>query len=226
MVRARPGAGLLFCHRFRFHGFLPLPAGLEQGGTTAGVQAWGLFLARVARVGWNYWQLGVTPDDIRPPDIDETPLKGELPRDYCARVTREKVQAVTAAPDDLVLCADTTVALGRRIMGKPRDAGEAAKFLLALSGRRHRVITSVALRRNDKLWQRDVVSQVKMKRLSDEELNGYLATGDWDGKAGGYAIQGIAEGLIRRIQGSHSGVVGLPLYETRILLKSAGFDIA
>lgn len=170
-------------------------------------------------------QLGVTPDDIRPPDIDETPLKGELPRDYCARVTREKVQAVTAAPDDLVLCADTTVALGRRIMGKPRDAGEAAKFLLALSGRRHRVITSVALHRNDKLWQRDVVSQVKMKRLSDEELNGYLATGDWDGKAGGYAIQGPAGALIPWINGSFTAIVGLPLAETATLLQTAGYPL-
>lgn len=170
-------------------------------------------------------QLGVTPDDIRPPDIDETPLKGELPRDYCARVTREKVQAVTAAPDDLVLCADTTVALGRRIMGKPRDAGEAAEFLLALSGRRHRVITSVTLRRNDKLWQRDVVSQVKMKRLSDEELNGYLATGDWDGKAGGYAIQGPAGALIPWISGSFTAIVGLPLAETATLLQTAGYPL-
>ncbi|MCK5503314.1 MAG: septum formation protein Maf [Tritonibacter mobilis] len=170
-------------------------------------------------------QLGVTPDDIRPPDIDETPLKGELPRDYCARVTREKVQAVTAAPDDLVLCADTTVALGRRIMGKPRDAGEAAEFLLALSGRRHRVITSVALHRNDKLWQRDVVSQVKMKRLSDEELNGYLATGDWDGKAGGYAIQGPAGALIPWINGSFTAIVGLPLAETATLLQTAGYPL-
>ncbi|MCG7625702.1 Maf family protein [Epibacterium sp. Ofav1-8] len=170
-------------------------------------------------------QLGITPDDIRPPDIDETPHKAELPRDYCARVTREKVQAVTAAPDDLVLCADTTVALGRRIMGKPRDAGEAAEFLLALSGRRHRVITSVALRRNGQLWQRNVVSQVKMKRLSDTELNGYLATGDWDGKAGGYAIQGPASALIPWISGSFTAIVGLPLAETATLLQAAGYPL-
>ena len=170
-------------------------------------------------------QLGVTPDDIRPPDIDETPLKGELPRDYCSRVTREKVQAVAADSQDLVLCADTTVALGRRIMGKPRDAGEAAEFLLALSGRRHRVITAIALRRGEQLWQRDVVSLVKMKRLSDEELNAYLATRDWDGKAGGYAIQGPAGALIPWISGSFTGIVGLPLAETATLLQAAGYPL-
>jgi len=170
-------------------------------------------------------QLGVTPDDIRPPDIDETPQKGELPRDYCARVTRQKAEAVASNPEDLVLCADTTVALGRRIMGKPRDAGEAAEFLLALSGRRHRVITSVALRKQDHLWQKDVVSQVKMKRLSDEELNAYLATGDWQGKAGGYAIQGPAGALIPWISGSFTAIVGLPLAETATLLQTAGYPL-
>lgn len=170
-------------------------------------------------------QLGVTPDDVRPPDIDETPRKGELPRDYCARVTREKVSAVAAAPEDLILCADTTVALGRRILGKPADAGEAAEFLLALAGRRHRVITAVALRRGDRIWQRDVVSLVKMKRLSDEELNAYLATGDWDGKAGAYAIQGPAGAFIPWISGSFTGIVGLPLAETATLLQSAGYPL-
>ncbi|WP_420004385.1 Maf family protein [Arenibacterium sp. LLYu02] len=170
-------------------------------------------------------QLGVVPDAVRPPDIDETPKKAELPRDYCARVTREKVEAVRAEPGDLILCADTTVALGRRIMGKPEGIAEAAEFLLALSGRRHRVITSVALRRDDKVWQRDVVSSVKMKRLSDEELNAYLATGDWDGKAGAYAIQGPAGAFIPWISGSFTGIVGLPLAETATLLQSAGYPL-
>ncbi|MBE1296451.1 Maf family protein [Phycobacter azelaicus] len=170
-------------------------------------------------------QLGVTPDAVRPPDIDETPKKGELPRDYCARVTREKVAAVPADADDVVLCADTTVALGRRIMGKPEGAGEAAEFLLALSGRRHRVITSVAVRRGARIWQKDVVSHVKMKRLSDEELNAYLATKDWQGKAGGYAIQGPAGAFIPWINGSFTGIVGLPLCETAHLLKAAGWPI-
>lgn len=167
-------------------------------------------------------QLGLTPDDIRPPDIDETPKKGELPRPYCVRIAREKAQAIDAGADDLILCADTTVALGRRIMGKPANAGEAAEFLLALSGRRHRVITAVALRKGDKIWEKDVVSQVKMKRLSDDELNGYLATNDWQGKAGGYAIQGPAGAFIPWISGSFTGIVGLPLAETANLLQAAG----
>ena len=119
-------------------------------------------------------QIGVVADEIRPPDIDETPLKNELPRPYCARIARQKAEAVQAAPEDIVLCVDTTVALGRRIMGKPADAGEAAEFLMALSGRRHRVITAVAVRRGDQLWTREVESAVKMKRLSNAELNAYL----------------------------------------------------
>jgi septum formation protein len=149
-------------------------------------------------------------------------LKAEQPRPYCARIAREKVQAVRAGADDVVLCADTTVALGRRILGKPADAGEAAEFLLALSGRRHRVITAVAVRRGDHLWEKDVVSQVRMKRLSDTELNAYLATGDWQGKAGAYAIQGAAGAFIPWISGSFTGIVGLPLSETANLLRSAG----
>ncbi|WP_164658426.1 nucleoside triphosphate pyrophosphatase [Tropicibacter sp. Alg240-R139] len=170
-------------------------------------------------------QLGVQPDAVRPPDIDEDPAKGELPRPYCARIAREKVQAVEAAPGDIVLCADTTVALGRRIMGKPANAGEAAEFLHSLSGRRHRVITAVAVRRGDKLWERDVVSQVKVKRLSDAEINAYLATGDWRGKAGGYAIQGAAGAFIPWINGSFTGIVGLPLSETASLLQAAGYPL-
>ncbi|MCB1362556.1 MAG: septum formation protein Maf [Rhodobacteraceae bacterium] len=170
-------------------------------------------------------QLGVRPNDIRPPDIDETPRQGELPRPYCVRMARAKVRAVPAADDDIVLCADTTVALGRRILGKPADAGQAAAFLHALSGRRHRVITAVALRRGDRLWQRDIVSQVRMKRLSDPEVNAYLATGDWQGKAGGYAIQGPAGAFIPWISGSFSGIVGLPLAETAALLQAAGHPL-
>ncbi|SIS97901.1 septum formation protein [Roseivivax lentus] len=169
--------------------------------------------------------LGVVPDAVRPPEIDETPGKGELPRPYCQRIAREKVRAVAAEPDDIVLCADTTVALGRRILGKPEDAGEAAAFLWALSGRRHRVVTAVAVRRGDRIWERDVMSQVKMKALSDIEVNGYLATGDWQGKAGGYAIQGPAAALIPWMSGSYSAIVGLPLAETAQLLQAAGHPI-
>jgi septum formation protein len=170
-------------------------------------------------------QIGVVADDIRPPDIDETPRKNELPRPYCARMAIEKVRAVQADDDDIVLCADTTVALGRRILGKPENAGEAAQFLLAMSGRRHRVITAVAVRRGDKVWEKDVVTTVRMKNLSDEELNAYLATNDWQGKAGGYGIQGPAGALIPWISGSFTAVVGLPLTETAGLLQAAGYPL-
>lgn len=170
-------------------------------------------------------QIGVVPDAIRAPDIDETPRKAELPRPYCARMAQEKARAVVADDDDIVICADTTVALGRRILGKPESAGQAAEFLLALSGRRHRVITAVAVRRGARLWERDVVTTVQMKRLSDEELNAYLASDDWQGKAGGYAIQGPAGAFIPWINGSFTGVVGLPLSETAGLLQAAGYPL-
>ncbi|MCY4178706.1 MAG: Maf family protein [Litoreibacter sp.] len=167
-------------------------------------------------------QLGLDPFAVRPPDIDETPLRGELPRAYCARIARAKAEALALAEDEVALCADTTVAMGRRIMGKPEDEKEAAKFLLALSGRRHRVITSVVVRRDDQFWAKDVVTTVKMKMLSNAELNCYLATDDWRGKAGGYAIQGPAGAFIPWIQGSYTGVVGLPVSETAGLLRAAG----
>ena len=156
-------------------------------------------------------QIGVVPDAIRAPDIDETPHKAELPRPYCARMAREKVAAVPAEADDIVLCADTTVALGRRILGKPEDEAEAEAFLRLMSGRRHRVVTAVAVKRGEKLWQRDVQSNVKMKSLSEPEIRRYLATGDWRGKAGGYGIQGPAGALIPWISGSFTAIVGLPL---------------
>lgn len=170
-------------------------------------------------------QIGILPDAIRPPEVDETPLRGEVPLAYCKRITAAKVAAVSADDDDIVLCADTTVALGRRILGKPRDAAEAAAFLIALAGRRHRVITAVAVRRGTRLWTREVVSAVKMKRLSDAELNGYLASGEWQGKAGGYAIQGLGGALVPWMQGSFSAVVGLPLAETAQLLAAAGWPV-
>lgn len=170
-------------------------------------------------------QIGVVADDIRAPDIDESPHKAELPRPYCARMAREKAAAVTADADDIVLCADTTVALGRRILGKPEDVAEAETFLRAMSGRRHKVITAVAVKRGDKLWERDVVSTVRMKNLAEDELHAYLATGDWDGKAGGYGIQGPAGVLIPWISGSFTGIVGLPLAETANLLRAAGYPL-
>ena len=167
-------------------------------------------------------QIGIVPDAVRAPDIDETPRKAELPRPYCARMAREKAAAVEAGPDDVVLCADTTVAVGRRILGKPADAAEAEAFLRLLSGRRHQVITAVAVRRDTQIWAREVVSAVRMKRLSEPELRAYLAGGDWVGKAGGYAIQGPAGALIPWISGSFTGIVGLPLAETANLLRAAG----
>jgi septum formation protein len=170
-------------------------------------------------------QLGVVPDAILPPDIDEDPRRGELPRPYAIRLAREKAAAVPSGPEDFVLCADTTVALGRRILGKPRDAAEAAEFLTALGGRRHQVITAVALRRGDRLWTRDSVSAVKMKRLSHAELDAYLASGDWQGKAGAYGIQGAAGAFIPWISGSFTGIVGLPLAETAALLQAAGWPV-
>ncbi|MEO0402807.1 MAG: nucleoside triphosphate pyrophosphatase [Pseudomonadota bacterium] len=170
-------------------------------------------------------QLGVVPDAVRPPDIDEDPVRGELPRPYCARMAREKVAAVSADAGDVVLCADTTVALGRRILGKPADSAEADAFLRLMSGRRHRVITAVAVRKDDQIWEKDVVSVVRMKNLSDSEIAGYLATGDWQGKAGGYGIQGPAGALIPWISGSFTGIVGLPLAETAGLLNAAGLRV-
>jgi len=170
-------------------------------------------------------QIGVNPDLVAGADIDETPRKDELPRSYCLRMAREKAAAAAGGPDDLILAADTTVALGRRILGKPADAAEAAAFLVALGGRRHRVITALALRRGDRLWTREVVSSVRMKRLSDIELNAYLESGEWSGKAGGYAIQGLAAAFVTWIEGSHSAIVGLPLAETAALLQAAGWPV-
>ncbi|WP_298261315.1 Maf family protein [uncultured Litoreibacter sp.] len=170
--------------------------------------------------------LGIIPDAIRPPDINEDPVGAEKPRVYCQRIARSKAEALALAADEVALCADTTVALGRRIMGKPADADEAAKFLQSLSGRRHRVITAMAVKRGDKIWTADVVTTVKMKSLSDEELNAYLATNDWQGKAGGYAIQGPAGAFIPWIQGSYTGVMGLPVAEASQLLKTAGYEVS
>ena len=171
-------------------------------------------------------QIGVTPDAIAPADIDETPRRDELPRRYAERLAAEKAQAVAAGPEDLVLTADTVVSAGRRILGKPADAVEAEAFLRLLSGRRHRVATAVALRRGERLWARLVETQVKLKRLSDQEISAYLASGEWRGKAGGYAIQGIAGAFVPWIGGSYSAVVGLPLTETANLLIGAGYPVS
>ncbi len=170
-------------------------------------------------------RLGIEPLRVVPADIDETPRKAELPRDYAVRMAREK--AIAAAADDaFVLAGDTVVAAGRRILPKAEDESTARHCLDLLSGRRHRVMSAIALRSPDgTMRQRLSETQVRFKRLSGEEIAAYLAGGEWHGKAGGYAIQGSAEGLIAWIGGSHSGVVGLPLFETRALLKSAGFAL-
>ena len=171
-------------------------------------------------------RLGLAPDAIAPTDIDETPAKGELPRDYAKRMAREKAEAA-ASDAGFVLAGDTVVAAGRRILPKAEDEATARQCLDLLSGRRHRVLSAIALRAPDgSLRERLSETVVMFKRLSAQEIDDYIASGEWDGKAGGYAIQGLAEGLISRIHGSHSGVVGLPLYETRTLLKAAGFPIA
>ena len=171
-------------------------------------------------------RLGVTPAAIAPADIDETPYKAELPRDYAGRMAREKAEAAASA-EGHVLAGDTVVAAGRRILPKAEDEATARRCLELLSGRRHRVLSAIALRAPDgSLRERLSETIVIFKRLTDDEISAYLAGGEWDGKAGGYAIQGAAEGLIRRIDGSHSGVVGLPLYETRTLLRAAGFALA
>ncbi len=121
---------------------------------------------------------------MRPSDIDETPLKGEAPRDYCRRMAREKAEAVTIDEGEVALCGDTTVAVGRRILGKPNGRGEASAFLKLLSGRRHRVITAIAVKHKAGILERDVQSAVRLKVLSAKEIDAYLETGDWEGKAG------------------------------------------
>ena len=171
-------------------------------------------------------RLGVVPDEIRPADINEIPGVGELPRSYCRRVAREKARAVPSESGSLVLAADTAVALGRSILGKPESADEAEEFLRRLSGRRHRVITAVALAADGRLLERDVVSVVRMKRLAKEEIADYLESGEWQGKAGGYGIQGRAGAFIPWIRGSFSAIVGLPLAETANLLRAAGHDVS
>lgn len=167
-------------------------------------------------------QIGFVPHAVRPSDIDETPLKGEAPRDYCRRMAREKAEAVTIDECEVALCGDTTVAVGRRILGKPNGRGEAGAFLKLLSGRRHRVITAIAVKHKAGILERDVQSAVRLKVLSANEIDAYLETGDWEGKAGGYGIQGPASAFVPWISGSYSAIVGLPLAETYTLLTSLG----
>jgi nucleoside triphosphate pyrophosphatase len=170
-------------------------------------------------------QIGIAPDLVDPADLDETPLRDELPPANALRLAREKVARVAPRhPGAYVLAADTVVACGRRILPKPADEATARRCLELLSGRRHRVISGVAVVSPDgQLALRRVDSQVAFKRLSDEEIAAYLKSGEWCEKAGGYAIQGRAAALIRFISGSYSNVVGLPLFETAQLLTGRGY---
>jgi septum formation protein len=170
-------------------------------------------------------RLGIEPSAIAAADIDETPRKAEVPRVYAARMAREKAEAVDSV-GAYVLAGDTVVALGRRILPKAEDEATARQCLSLMSGRRHRVLSAIALKHPDgTLRERLSETIVRFKPLSEPEIDAYIAGSEWHGKAGGYAIQGSAEGLITWISGSHSGVMGLPLFETRALLKSAGFPL-
>ncbi|MEM9726770.1 MAG: nucleoside triphosphate pyrophosphatase [Pseudomonadota bacterium] len=171
-------------------------------------------------------QIGVTPDEVAPADIDEAPRPGEAPRAYAARLASEKADAVLCrrprAGDLLVLAADTVVFAGRRILDKPGDIEIARRTLRLLSGRRHRVATAVALVSTRRRWTRLVETVVRFRRLDQDEIERYLASGEWRGKAGCYAIQGRAAAFTPSINGSYSNVVGLPLAETAGLLQAAG----
>lgn len=168
-------------------------------------------------------RIGLTPARIAAPEIDETPLKGELPRAYVARLAEGKALAVARAANEVVLAGDTTVAVGRRILEKPVDEADLRRMLGLLSGRRHHVYSGVCVVGTDgKPRVRVADTIVAFKVLSAAEVDWYVASGEGMGKAGGYAIQGKAESFVRFLSGSHSNVVGLPLFETRSLLSSAG----
>ena len=170
-------------------------------------------------------QIGVVPAHVRPADIDETPRRDELPRLHAQRLAREKA-AVAHQPGELTLAADTVVAAGRRILPKAIDAASVAACLRLLSGRRHHVLTAVCLLGPDgRATERLVDSVVAFNRLEPGQIDAYAASGEGVGKAGGYAIQGIAASFVRWLGGSYSGVVGLPLFETAQLLRGHGWPI-
>lgn len=171
-------------------------------------------------------RLGVEPDRVASPDIDERPRKGELPRIYALRMAQEKAQAVARGEGEIVLAGDTTVAVGRRILQQAADAEMQRGFLKLLSGRRHHVLSAVAMiDAEGRVRSRISDSIVRFKRLGEDEIESYVASGEGLGKAGGYAIQGRAEALVDWMAGSHSGVIGLPLYETRALLRASGYAL-
>ena len=178
-------------------------------------------------------QAGIEPDKLLPADIDEIPLKGELPRAYATRLARAKAEVALDAvrrSDELrgafVVAADTVVAVGRRILPKAELLDEAAQCLRLLSGRSHRVYSGVCIvTPKEAFRQRLVETRVRFKRLSKEDLEAYLASGEWRSKAGGYAIQGLAGSFVVKIVGSYTNVVGLPLYETASLLAGEGYPV-
>ena len=178
-------------------------------------------------------QAGIEPEALRPADLDETPLRGELPRACANRLARAKADAaleMVRMDDELkgsyILSADTVVAVGRRILPKAELLDQAAQCLRLLSGRYHRVHSAVCLvTPNESFRQRLVETRVRFKRLSEEDIEAYLASGEWRGKAGGYAVQGIAGSFVVKIVGSYTNVVGLPLYETTTLLAGEGYPI-
>lgn len=172
--------------------------------------------------------IGLEPGQVDPADIDETPLAGETARRLALRLARAKA-AVTAArhPDAFVLAADTVVALGSRLLGKPEDEADAARMLGLISGRAHRVLTAVAvLAPGGRAGARLSETRVRIKRLTAREIAAYVASREWDGKAGGYGVQGRAGAFVTALNGSYTGVVGLPLYETRALLVGLGYPEA
>ncbi|MGP0091776.1 MAG: Maf-like protein [Xanthobacteraceae bacterium] len=178
-------------------------------------------------------QAGIEPDSLQPADIDELPRKGEQPRALATRLSRTKAKvaldAINRAEElrgAFILSADTVVAVGRRVLPKAELLDEASQCLRLLSGRNHRVFTSVCVVTPKETYrQRLVETRVRFKRLSEQDIEAYLASGEWRGKAGGYAAQGIAGSFIIKLVGSYSNVVGLPLYETMTLLSGEGYPI-
>lgn len=171
-------------------------------------------------------RIGVVPTRIISPDIDETPRKSEMGRVYAVRMACEKASAIKRAADEIIITGDTSVVVGRRILQQAETPEMQRNFLELLSGRRHNVYSAVCvIDRNGNMQSKLSTSSIRFKRLSMAEINAYIESGEGIGKAGGYAIQGRAEALIDWMQGSHSGVIGLPLYETRLLLKNADYPL-
>lgn len=170
-------------------------------------------------------QIGYEPDIIYPADIDETPKHKERPKEYCRRIAHTKALEVSKVyPEDIILAADTINCVGSIILGKPKDRDEAKKFLTLLSGRRHRAYTSVVVAHNSKIRQKTVLTFIKFKRLSPEEIEIHTMSNQWKGKSGGYMIQGLVAAYVKSINGQVTNVIGLPLCETNNLLKAFGLS--